>query len=125
VIVFLRGKPSCGSDERRNNNRPVYALPTYFVFHAFIIIRIVRAKKIVGIMPRINNKYEQRTTELESSLTPNNSLHRTARAPRMVMPLAIGLKVFKKRKAKSAKMVCGRRRVQQAACPCFGSLRGR
>jgi hypothetical protein len=62
---FSSGKLSCAHDEWPQYNRPVYALPTYFVFLAFIMIRIVRAKKIAGIMPRINNKYKERTTELE------------------------------------------------------------
>jgi len=52
-------------------NEPLYALGTYGVFLIYMLLRIIGAKRVVGIMPGIIEKYEKRIQELEAK--PNES----------------------------------------------------
>jgi hypothetical protein len=47
-------------------NNPWYSLVVYVVFLLYMVIRLVRGKKLAGIMPGIIAKYERRIEELEA-----------------------------------------------------------
>ncbi len=47
---------------------PWYAIVVYLVFVAFVIVRLLAARSLVGIMPRILAKYEARIAELEAQV---------------------------------------------------------
>ena len=48
-------------------HEPLYVLPVYGVFLAFLIVRLRGAKKIAGVMPSIIAKYEAQIAELDGS----------------------------------------------------------
>jgi hypothetical protein len=45
-----------------------YAIVTYVVFVAFVIVRLLGARRVVGVMPKILAKYEKRIAELEAGV---------------------------------------------------------
>ncbi len=45
----------------------IYVLPVYGIFVAFMIVRLMAAKKLAGIMPSVISKYESRIAELEGN----------------------------------------------------------
>jgi len=51
-------------------NEPGYAVGAYMGFVAFLVARLVRARKIAGILPRVIQKYDERIAELEQQLQP-------------------------------------------------------
>ncbi|MGO9465617.1 MAG: hypothetical protein ACLQIB_26520 [Isosphaeraceae bacterium] len=46
--------------------QPWYAIVTYLVFVAFVVVRLLAARRIVQIMPTILAKYETRIAQLEA-----------------------------------------------------------
>lgn len=50
-----------------STHEPLWVLAVYGTFLAFMGVRLLGAKRIVGIMPAIITKYEARIAELENS----------------------------------------------------------
>lgn len=48
-------------------NQPYYSIGIFVTFLAFLIIRIIGAKKIAGIMPKIIEKYEKTIKDLKNN----------------------------------------------------------
>ena len=49
-------------------NEPGYAVGAYMGFLAFLVARLVSARKIAGVMPSVIRKYEDRIGELEQQV---------------------------------------------------------
>jgi hypothetical protein len=43
-----------------------YAVAAYLIFVAFVVVRLIGARRLVGVMPEILTKYESRIAELEA-----------------------------------------------------------
>jgi hypothetical protein len=48
--------------------QPWYALIAYFIFVAFVVVRLIGARRLEGVMPTILTKYDTRISELEAQL---------------------------------------------------------
>lgn len=48
------------------DHNALYVLPVYGIFLAFMIVRLLSARKIAGIMPSVIAKFESRIAALES-----------------------------------------------------------
>jgi hypothetical protein len=43
-----------------------YAIVAYLIFAAFVVVRLIGARRLVNVMPKILTKYESRIAELEA-----------------------------------------------------------
>jgi hypothetical protein len=46
--------------------QPWYAFVAYLIFVAFVVVRLIGARHLEGVMPKILTKYESRIAELEA-----------------------------------------------------------
>jgi hypothetical protein len=46
--------------------QPWYAIVVYLIFATFVVVRLIGARHLVGVMPKILTKYELRIAELEA-----------------------------------------------------------
>jgi hypothetical protein len=49
-------------------DEPRYSVGAYAAFLMFLVLRLLGARKLAGVMPRVIRKYEERITELELQL---------------------------------------------------------